>query len=396
MSSTVLVIEPRLTGHFIAYSKMYCDALSGRFNVVMANTTRAKENSNWQNYLGSSDSTINMEFNLQPFDWSRPRRAWAKAIQASSNLIDKYDPDVVLVHSSEGLEYTLSNPLSNLAFKRKTKNKVFMLGLPLTTDVKPFKKWLADQQRSKLNNANFITNHPPFYFRHKERLENWHLVPEPVLDEFQRTSKTEARSRLQLSPNGPLCLIAGMLENRTKGTRKFIEEFSKVDVRDQTELLIAGTIKETTRDWIRHTLRHCLDRVHFFSYKNEKQLADCISAADLVVLPYPNHKMTSAIGARAIAMCRPIFAPRIEWFEETIEKTGCGFFFSDSKTLACAPELAEVAALACDYSPNKSNLLFNEYASLNNFSRTITKIIFNTLKPSSNVDVNPITWHDLD
>ena len=368
----VLIVEPRNTGHHISYVEKAVDALSVLGELTLCSPLDSAQHPDWRDRILPLQDRIECKCCLPAFDFSKPTISWSRILQAIVNLEPNQKLDLIYFPSGDYLQYIA---LTHRAMWQKFRNWLdsgkIMVGLP-TFHLTPT---LHDLAKRRVRRYFLKLSSIDLFLTQSRQISKWSqslaLVPEPTTPlKMQGISKRECRMRLGIKTNGPLCVMAGVLERRGKGLRPFLKEFVSIDSGDPTELLLAGEISRSTLAWISdlacENFSNC--KIHFRTYRSDQELHECIGAGDLTVVPYGKHYMTSAIASASIALRRPIYAPKIGWFEQVIKETDCGYFISEHEPLVCGDELPDIARTACSYTPSEANIQYGKYTSNENYA----------------------------
>lgn len=368
----VLIVEPRNSGHHISYVERAVDALSILGDLTLCSSLDSAQHPDFRDRILPLQDRLKYKCCLPAFDFAKPAVSWSRILQALINEGSNQILDLIYFPSGDYLQYVA---LRHRAVWRKFRawlgSAKIMVGLPTFT----LRPTLHDLAKRQVRRCFLQFSSIDLFLNQSLQISKWSqsvaLVPEPTTPlKIQGISKRECRLRLGMNTIGPLCVMAGVLERSGKGLRPFLKEFVSTDSGDPTELLLAGQISRSTMAWISDLACEKIanGKLHFRTYRSDQEMHECIGAGDLTVVPYGKHYMTSAIASTSIALRRPVYAPKIGWFEQVIKDTGCGYFISDSEKRMCRDELPDVARTACSYTPSEANIQYGKYTSNENYA----------------------------
>ncbi|MEO7793826.1 MAG: glycosyltransferase family 4 protein [Thermoanaerobaculia bacterium] len=158
-------------------------------------------------------------------------------------------------------------------------------------------------------------------------------------------SRAEARARLGLEAEGPLALFLGLIRPY-KGLDVLLEAFARLQ-RDlpAARLVIAGRAASSFRPYARQIERLRLgERVHTdLRYLPQSVMADYLTAADLVVLPYRAASQSAVLGA-ALACDRPVVASAVGGLPEMLPESADAMLVPAGDVPALARAIGDLLA----------------------------------------------------
>ena len=166
----------------------------------------------------------------------------------------------------------------------------------------------------------------------------WVIPHGPLSNEVTSIPQEEARSRLQLSLETPLCLLFGFIRPY-KGVEFLIDSWRRVRKKDPTaQLILAGQPEDGYGEVILGKIGDLglegeVDT--HFEFLPQEKLNLYIQAADVLVYPYRSITQSGAL-LTGLATGRPIVATDVGGFSEMIqhEQTGILVEYGDEEGLA--------------------------------------------------------------
>jgi glycosyltransferase involved in cell wall biosynthesis len=149
------------------------------------------------------------------------------------------------------------------------------------------------------------------------------VIPEAV-EPMPEISKGEARTRIGVPAAGRYLVCAGALDVR-KGIGHLLRAMMKPGFPDDVRLLLVGKRSAGLHAAWEQARRSLGDRLILIDrYVNENEFACAIMAADVVVVPYPEHQGSSGLLVRAAAAGRYIVASDYGWIGWATQTFGLG------------------------------------------------------------------------
>jgi glycosyltransferase involved in cell wall biosynthesis len=166
-------------------------------------------------------------------------------------------------------------------------------------------------------------------------------------DRFAPGSRSEARTRLGLSPQGPLLLYVGNLKS-SKGCLDLLDAFPALLAKQPQARLIyvgAGACRDALQE--RVAALGCADRVSLAGPVAHAALGDWFRAADLLCLPSHNEGVPNVV-LEAMACGIPVVATRVGGIPEVVPEYA-GLLVPPREPATLSAALAEAAARTWDH-----------------------------------------------
>jgi glycosyltransferase involved in cell wall biosynthesis len=186
------------------------------------------------------------------------------------------------------------------------------------------------------------------------------VLPDPVDAEAPR-DKAAARHRLGL-PTDDILIVSGGLQNRRKGIDLLLRALSALpeSTLARLRLVLAGRCDAEIAPMVASMPQQVASRIiRIDRYLSDAELADALSAADLVATCHPRHMGLSNIALRAASLERPVLASEWGWLGSIVPRFDLGWSgpISDPAAYATVIERAIESAATWKPSPRTRQLV---------------------------------------
>lgn len=198
------------------------------------------------------------------------------------------------------------------------------------------------------------------------------VLPDPA-ELNPELSRTEARSRLGLPAHEKVVTCAGVMTPR-KGAGQLIEAFAKAD-EPGSHLLLAGKMKGPFGAHVLASLQQLRNagRVTLIDeYLSDEDFSAAIQAADVVAVPYPNHRGSSGILLLAVAAERPVVSGQYGWVGEAVRRLELGIACDVSDAGAFSDAIKHSLKNSDIYRHGSLARRYKTFCQPSNFKRIIT------------------------
>ena len=198
--------------------------------------------------------------------------------------------------------------------------------------------------------------------------ERWSLMPDPI-EPPRGLSKLEARRELGVPEDGRLIGCAGVIDLR-KGCDLMVRAFARANLSATDRLVIVGPHKPEMRGLLEGEFRPLLASGRLISIDRllrPDELADSLSAMDLVCTPYPSHSGSASIVIRAAATPRPVLGSNFAWLGRTIPTFNLGWTCDVRDPEAFALAMGRALEDAEAWRPTGAGRRFVEFHDYRNF-----------------------------
>lgn len=198
------------------------------------------------------------------------------------------------------------------------------------------------------------------------------VLPDPVDAEPIR-DKLTPRQRLNLPPDETLIVSAG-LQNRRKGIDRLLEAMAHLSdaTLAHTRLVLAGRCDADIAPIIQAMPARITSRIMEINrYLSDDELADALSAADLVATCHPRHMGLSNIALRAASLQRPVLASQWGWLGSIVPRFDLGWAGPIDNPTAYARTIEQAIEAAPHWQPTEATRQLVAFHHPDNFKANI-------------------------
>ncbi len=379
----IMIFEPAYQGHYFVYLSHMLPALIelvGPGNIVLQTSDPAPKSVEFANLIQPFTDRIDVRTGIAN-QWEAPGAAGTlrRADQLAQSARDTR-ADHVIVPCADGLGQALALPRGR--FRRfpsgVTSEGLFFQGKFLYPPT-----GLADSLRQRVKWA--LARRAPFTFLHhldpfvyeweKARAPDaaafearWSLMPDPI-EPPRGLSRQEARRALGIPEDGRLLGCAGVIDFR-KGCDLMVRAFGRAKLAPTDRMVIAGPHKPEMRELLAGEFRPLIESGRLISIDRvlrPDELADSLSAMDLICTPYPNHIGSASIVIRAAATPRPVLGSDFAWLRRTIPLFDLGWTCNVRDVDAFASAMERSIEAAAHWQPTEAARRFVQFHDYRNF-----------------------------
>jgi glycosyltransferase involved in cell wall biosynthesis len=407
----VVVFEPRVRGHHLAYLRLLVPALSELASeLILVLPEGVTDTAEYAENLAALSGSFVLDASLpavlaatsRDASYLPPSERGRLELIELRDVLYRHDPDHVYLMSADRLTRVVgsANGDTSASLSRAGRTiEALVLASPVGSPVRSLRSlWRRERNLRTTKRAGwsrtFTLNPAVADLAWRRRFRGtMRLVPDPILAPAS-VSKKEARTALGIPAEGRYLVCPGRVSVR-KGCDTLLAAFEAGDFESTDRLLLIGTIDPEIDDLL--TSRHARDVskgriITIDRYLGWEDFRDALSAADVVIAAHPRPVQSSGVVVEAAAAGRPVLGNASGTMGWTISTFKLGWTCDTSDVSTLRRWLARSLDLSPRFTGSAEREAFVRYHSPANFVSQWTELLrLRTGKPSQ---MNAVSWRE--